>query len=283
MSDIRSIIKANKCELAGKVHNLFLPDAVRGIPEEDEKRLYELEHLVDAQSVGFTTDLIPVFQGIIRQIKSRLNPPFGSRYSVLDVGTRTGTGADLIARLFHGYMSIRLDVDVCDLDPSYKPYSDAFNSCIRNYFVEDAFKLIQEYDFILASHTIEHVDDPAGFVKRLAGLARYGAIFYCPVDEAEPIEGHRTITTEDVKSFGATKMWIIDSWWWRHVHEQRNNRPSKCVAFLVPGREDIGFDEIKIEYNEEEIRKPKPKSGKKAKRSPSWKKRLARFWKSRVC
>ena len=277
MSDISSIIKAHKCEIAGNVHNLFLPDAVRNIPGEDEKRLYELEHLVDAQSVGFTTDLIPVFQGIIRQIKSRLKPRYGTRYSLLDVGTRTGSGADLIARLFHGYMSIRLDVDVCDLDPTYKSYSDAFNCHIRNYFVEDAFKLTQEYDFILASHTIEHVDDPAGFVKRLAGLSRYGAIFYCPVNETDPIVGHRTITTDDVKSFGATKMWIIDSWWWRHVHAERNQGPSKCVAFLVPGSEDIGLEKIKIACKEVEIRQPKPNSGKKAK-SRSWKKKLARFW-----
>ena len=147
--------------------------------------------------------------------------------------------------------------------------------------MEDAFKLTQEYDFILASHTIEHVDDPAGFVKRLAGLSRYGAIFYCPVNETDPITGHRTITTEDVKSFGATKMWIIDSWWWRHVHAKRNNGPSKCVAFLVPGRVDIGFENIKIAYKEMEIRKPKPRSGKKAK-PPTWKKKLARFWKSRM-
>jgi SAM-dependent methyltransferase len=280
MSDISSIIKSYKCEIAGNCHNLFLPDAVLHIAGEGEKRLYELEHLVDAQSVGFTTDLIPVFQGIIRQIQARLQPPFGTRYSVLDVGTRTGTGADLIARLFHEYMSIRLDVDVCDLDPTYKAYSDAFNSYIRNYFVEDAFELSQEYDFILASHTIEHVDDPAGFVKRLSGLSRYGAIFYCPVNEIDPIEGHRTITTEDVKSFGATKMWIVDSWWWRHVHAQRNNCPSKCVVFLVPGKENIGFEDISITYDEVEIGDTKPGS-KRNVQSCSWKRNLARFWRSR--
>ena len=235
---------------------------------------------MDAQSVGFTTDLIPVFQGIIRQVKLHLKPPFGTRYSVLDVGTRTGTGADLIARLFHGYMSVRLDVDVCDLDPTYKTYSDAFNSCIRNYFVEDAFKLNQEYDFILASHTIEHVDDPAGFVKRLAGLSRYGAIFYCPVNETDPITGHRTVTTDDVKAFGAVKMWIIDSWWWRHVHAERNNGPSKCVAFLVPGREDIGLGSIRVAYEEIKIRKT-AKDSKKSAEVVSWKKKLARLWRSR--
>jgi hypothetical protein len=49
------------------------------------------------------------------------------------------------------------------------------------------------------------------------------------------------------------------------------------VAFLVPGREDIGLEKIKIACKEVEIRQPKPNSGKKAK-SRSWKKKLARFW-----
>jgi len=247
---IRSKIHEYKCEIANRIHRLFLPKAVQFIGNEKERKLYELEHLVDAQSVGFTSDLIPIFQGIIRQIQSRLKPEFGIRYSLLDVGTRTGTGANLIAQLFYGYMSIRLDVDVCDLDPTYKEYSDAFNAHIRDYFVEDAFKLSRQYDFVLASHTIEHVDNPAEFVRRLSGISRYGAIFYCPVNEVDPIVGHRTITTDDVRQFGAKKIWIVDSWWWRHVHAERGNGPSKCVAFLVPGREDIGLEEISLGYEE---------------------------------
>lgn len=226
---------------------LLLPNAVANIEDPGEKKLYELEHLVNAQSIGFMTDLIPIFQGVLRQIKNNLRPAHGSRYSILDVGSRTGAGAQLLAEVFYGYMSVCFDVDVADLNHAYKGYSDAFNSRIRDYFVQDAFQLTREYDFILSSHTIEHVQEPAEFVKKLSGLSRYGAIFYCPVNEVDPIPGHYTVTVDQIKSFGAVKIWVIDSWWWRHVHEAQHG-PSKCVAFIVPGREYIGLEQIELGY-----------------------------------
>ncbi len=245
---IKNIIHELKRGFVEETPYLLLPNAVAYIQDPGEKKLYELEHLVNAQSIGFMCDLIPIFQGILRQIQSRINPQHGTRYSILDVGSRTAAGTELLAEVFYGYMSICFDVDAVDLNPAYKGYSDTFNHCIRDYFVQDAFALTREYDFLLSSHTIEHVEHPIEFVQRIAQLSRYGAVFYCPVNEINPIAGHYTITIDQIKAFGAVKIWIIDSWWWRHVHSE--NGPSKCVAFIVPGKEDIGLGNIQLGYEE---------------------------------
>lgn len=247
--NIRHLIKELRRGFVEDTPFLLLPNEVANIADTGEKKLYELDYLVNAQSVGFMCDLIPVLQGVLRQIKQDLKPSYGARYSILDVGSRTAAGAELLAGIFYGYMSVCFDVDAVDLNPAYKSYSDAFNHCIRKYFVQDAFELTASYDFILSSHTIEHVEQPLEFVRRLSQLSRFGAIFYCPFNEPDPIPGHYTVTLEQIMSFGAVKIWVVDSWWWRHVHANEHG-PSKCVIFLVPGRESFGLEKIQLGYTE---------------------------------
>jgi hypothetical protein len=246
MNDARFLVESLQKRVVNRCHNMLLPDAMMHITDESERKHFEFRDLLNAQSLGFTCDLVPLFQAILRHLQSTLNLAWGSQISLLDVGTRTAAGAELLANIFGGYSSVHLAVDVCDLDPAYKEYSDIFHPHIKKFLVQDAFTLNQVYDLVLVSHTIEHIAEPSTFAKAIASLARYGAIFYCPFNEKKPIQSHYTVTLENVREWGAVSAWVIDSWWWRHVHPE--DGPQKCIAFVLPGIDREAITNLDITY-----------------------------------
>lgn len=123
-------------------------------------------------------------------------------YSLLDVGPRTGAGANLLGQVFAdeqwGYL-LKLVVDTTDINPDWNDFIRLMPYIHQNLNV-DIFTMEENtYDFCFCSHTIEHLDDPVGFVKQLKKIARKFAFITCPFEEAEPIPGHHTVTREIVE------------------------------------------------------------------------------------
>ena len=80
--------------------------------------LYDIEGYYNPQTVGFTVDILPYFFEVLRidDPRHRVDEPL----LVLDVGSRTGVGANLIAQIFYGVWARRkISVDVLDINPAF--------------------------------------------------------------------------------------------------------------------------------------------------------------------
>ena len=197
-------------------------------PWAEYQTLEWLESCFAAQSIQFMIDCLPMIR--------RLLPGWPSQetFSVLDVGTGTGAGANLLATLYQGEdFGPRLKVDAIELVPHLKRYADAKFPLI-NYRVGDilAYDGDQRWDIVVCSHLIEHIEKPAEFASFLAGLARRWVVFYAPWKEKALTPGHVSrIDRRFLRRLGSRQHMIIDSPGWR-----RSDERARCVAFAVPGR-----------------------------------------------
>jgi 2-polyprenyl-3-methyl-5-hydroxy-6-metoxy-1,4-benzoquinol methylase len=167
----------------------------------------------DSQSIAYGSDIAQVLQ--------QEYPLGDERYvSMLDVGPRTATGTNVIAQLFHPLSWSRLKVNVVamDIDPLFAAQAREAFPDIR-YEVDDIFKHEQKYDIVVCSHTIEHVEDPGAFFKRLTYLAKELVILAAPYKEPEHnrIPGHiNTIGDEFFKQFTPNRLQIYKSPHWHN-------------------------------------------------------------------
>lgn len=155
--------------------------------------------------------------------------PIKKSYSLLDIGSRTGVGSNLLGEVFSselwGYQ-IKFAVDTIDISKDWNTYMK-LNPYIRQHSNKDLFSIEKDtYDVCFCSHTIEHLDDPISFVNQMKYVARYFSFVTCPYEEKDPIKGHRTITKE-----------IIDACQpkWRTTYKSVNRwKPDlECVVFTV--------------------------------------------------
>jgi 2-polyprenyl-3-methyl-5-hydroxy-6-metoxy-1,4-benzoquinol methylase len=104
------------------------------------------------QSTLFYAELLPLLtEWLLRQ-------PRGSTFRLLDVGSSTGAGAELLARIFWTHFTgYRIHVDAIDVESTYERLSPLFNPHIF-YRVQDVFALAANtYDICICTHTIEHM------------------------------------------------------------------------------------------------------------------------------
>lgn len=207
-----------------------------GDDEVDRRRLlYEIEGFYDPQSLAFMVDILPYLFDALRSD----DPSFSVEepMSLLDIGSRTGVGANLLAQVFYGVWSRRkISVDVVDINPSFGEYMTATQPFIRRFICSDVADLdAASYDYVICSHVIEHVPDPVVFCDSLRRLARNRVIMYCPFEEYDPIPGHNTITKDLIMSLGGQDLVVSDkSWCWK-----REDRPEqKTAMFWLPGTKD---------------------------------------------
>ena len=89
---------------------------------------------------------------------------------------------------------------------------------MRNYIVADISSIpTGSYDYVFASHVIEHIPDPIPFCEELKRIAKKKVICYTPFDEIDPIADHHTINMNKLQSIGAKRIEVTDkSWHWQH-------------------------------------------------------------------
>ena len=104
--------------------------------------------------------------------------PVSSRHRPADRGRPLDSGCCIIHVLDAG---LKLDpVTGIDIDPMFRDAAVKSFPDIRA-LCGDAFALTEgKWDIVLSSHTIEHVDDPADFLKRMEERASRYVVVACP-------------------------------------------------------------------------------------------------------
>lgn len=165
---------------------------------------------MDSQSLSFYADISGFLSTRLRGFEAPL--------SLLDIGPRTGAGLALLRLLHHplSYAPLKLDtVTGIDIDPEFKRIASAAYPDIQA-LEGDAFALPEgEWDIVMSSHTIEHVDDPDDFVTRLTQRAKRYALIACPFEEQERIVWHKnTISYHFLTKHGFHDMQVYRSSHW---------------------------------------------------------------------
>lgn len=139
------------------------------------------------QTLSFLSDI----SAVMRELYPDIQPDVKA---VLDVGARTAIGSWFLQALHHpdSFSAVRMQVTALDIEDRFKAYSEAFFPDIT-YQVGDIFDLpAASFDIAVCSHTIEHVGNPAAFIRQLCRIARQYVIVACPFEEPENelIPGH---------------------------------------------------------------------------------------------
>lgn len=209
-------------------HRGFFVDQTKAKALQRDETLFEFDGLVNAQSIGFSVEMLPQMYPYLRELEGR-----GRYLEALDVGSRTGAGAALVAELFMSYHShLPTYVDSIDIDPTFLEYRRSRWPRLRRNLAGNVFDLApKSYDFIVCSHTIEHLEDPIAFCRQLQLIARDLVFIYCPFNEENPIPGHHTVGNALVDSLEPVAKHVLRSWWWRP-----NGVPNDCVFFVLRAR-----------------------------------------------
>jgi hypothetical protein len=132
----------------------------------------------------------------------------------------------------------QLIVDAMEIHPWMARYARARLHYIRRYIVADVMNYWPEepWDFVLCSHTLEHMSDWEPFLAALQRLATRSVLVYTPWKEDPRIPEH-TLTIDEpfLARVGALKQWIIESPAWYRGSGQH----ARCVAFVLPGTADV--------------------------------------------
>jgi SAM-dependent methyltransferase len=198
-------------------------------PWAQHETLEWLESASAVQSMQFMIDCLPMIQKLLA------GRPRHEALSVLDVGTGTGAGANVLATLYQGeFLGPRVKVDAIELVPHLKGYANAKFPLV-NYLVGDilAYAGPRRWDLVICSHTIEHVERPEEFAAFLAGLASRWVLLYAPWKEHALMPGHvNRIDRRFLDRVGALAHEVFESPAWYRSDGER----ARCVAFVVPGR-----------------------------------------------
>jgi ubiquinone/menaquinone biosynthesis C-methylase UbiE len=143
---------------------------------------------------------------------------FSRVVKILDVGSRTGIGVDLVAQLYKGpWSNFILDCDVLDIDDGFFDYAKVVCNHVSRFIISDVADIDSDsYDYVIASHVLEHVDDYMSFCNHLKRIAKKNVFISCPYNEFSPINGHNTITDTILEQIGAVDIDIKKNWWWRN-------------------------------------------------------------------
>jgi 2-polyprenyl-3-methyl-5-hydroxy-6-metoxy-1,4-benzoquinol methylase len=181
--------------------------AALGLEEEHYQRL---RTVFDVQSCVFASEVLPSLWS--------LYPSGVHTLSLLDIGSRTGAGSELLRYIHHpgSFSRIKLIVTALDVDDTYIDYSRVHFPELR-YLQEDIFNpnFAERFDLVLCSHTIEHVNEPLAFLRRAQELARQWLIVATPFDEKDLIPGHlHRLGFEFFQEAGAHNLKVYRSLTW---------------------------------------------------------------------
>ncbi|OWK24284.1 hypothetical protein AJ87_24190 [Rhizobium yanglingense] len=192
------------------------------------KGTQDAEHFISKgipQSLLFMAELIPHIHSLYE------HEPENITKTVLDVGPQNMAGTALLRDIHsvYSYNRLKLHVEALDITDDFIDFGRVVAPGI-NLILSDIFDLRDRtWDFLIASHVIEHVPDPIKFVARLQSLAKDFVLIACPWREF-PIttQSHvNTIDKEFTRKVGARGLKVFTNYSW-------GKRREVCI-FWVPG------------------------------------------------
>jgi SAM-dependent methyltransferase len=188
-----------------------------------------LEQSYVPQSMQFMIDVLPFIDELLLQHFRR-----SDIISFLDVGPGSASGANLIATLHRSTaLWAAMKVDAIDVLRSRQRYASLVYPDV-NLEIGDITKLRdgRQWDIVYCSHTIEHVPDPALFLRHLVQRSKRYTIVYAPYDEQQLIKGHSNrITEANFEAYNPLLLKKFRSLGWHPT------RGDLCILAVIDARE----------------------------------------------
>lgn len=186
--------------------NLFVSDF------RNQADVEKFEYAFGAQSTQFIIDILPYLHQVMVQHYER-----SDELTLIDVGPGSCIGTNLLAALHSDHVIYsKLKIDAIDHANIRERWVTALYPKI-NLRVEDLFdQPDRQWDFVICSHVIEHVDEPRSFIDALRRICKGFAFIYSPYEEFDRIPYHlSTITKDTYAGIDNCRLEILRSMGWR--------------------------------------------------------------------
>lgn len=185
------------------------------------------------QSIQFSKEILPLIQETI-SIYLKNNPNV-NEVTIADVGGGIGAGSEYIRARLQIYFDkiedrdITINMTVIEINKAHKEWCERFSPKIIFQYHNISNLDEKRYDFIISSHTIEHVEQPSVFIEAMQQLARKNVFVYAPYNEPLPSKtaGHiNTISDHFISQFMPLRKLRVNS----------EAYALPCVLFVLPGK-----------------------------------------------
>ena len=192
------------------------------------KQALEINNIDPVSIEKFITKAIPQSQLFMAEIiqylhKHCLDLPDLVSKTVLDVGPQTFAGTALLSGI-HSRKStnrLRLTVSALDVHSKLSLMKEIIAPEVE-FIVSDIYDLNdRNFDFVIASHVIEHVPEPERFMRAMQQITRDFVIVAAPWMEEFPLAGsHVNVVDEKlVAEVGGEDLQIFTNYCWgKHRH-----------------------------------------------------------------
>ncbi len=166
---------------------VFVPNPGNRNPDR-----HKFEFSAGAQAIQNMLDLVPHVQRYMARHYDRFDA-----LRLLDVGSGTGAGVNLLAQLHSDTMIwSKLQIDAIDYVPWRSRWVATQYPKVGYRVMDSADLPAREWDFVVCSHVIEHLPDPQPMIRDVLRACRGFAFIYCPYNEVELSPGHLSVVTE---------------------------------------------------------------------------------------
>lgn len=186
-----------------------MKDAVfQGNPKNPQPDRRKFEYASGAQSIQFMADLLPFLHDKMVRHYDRSH-----ELGVLDVGAGSAAGTQLLAQLHSDDLIwSRLRVDAVDHVTWRQRWVAMHYPQVHYQVLASAELPARQWDFVVCSHVIEHLHDPAQMIGDVLRACRGFAFLYAPYNEVELSPGHVSVITEETfLGHGACEIHLMDS------------------------------------------------------------------------
>lgn len=172
----------------------------------------KFEYVFGAQSMQFVADLLPHIHETMLAHYGRFD-----ELSLVDVGAGSCMGTNLLAALHSDHVVYsKLKIDAVDYIDLRQRWVKALYPKVHHQ-VADLFDLpSRNWDLVLCSHVVEHVENPRPFIEKLMDICKGFAFIYTPFEERDLIPHHlSTITRDTYSGIERCRLEVIKSMGWR--------------------------------------------------------------------
>jgi SAM-dependent methyltransferase len=170
------------------------------------------EYAFGAQSAQFMIDILPYLHEVMVAHYAR-----SDELSLVDVGAGSCIGTNLLTMLHSDHVVYsKLNVTAVDHTDVRERWVRALYPMI-DYRIADLFDLPgKQWDFVVCSHVIEHVEEPRDFIEALLRICKGFAFVYSPYEEFDRIPHHlSTIVKDTYAGIPGCRLEVMRSMGWR--------------------------------------------------------------------